>query len=122
MTRVVIDNIELDDAPMERVQFTSGEGAASLLADLVDGHRIAIYFVGVRAFRFAPLFDRRFLSVDGHYRRTVVEIMDSPWIADLRSLHEKAQETLPSELHHYVVPSDDGVWEFLAKGIDWELS
>lgn len=115
--RVLYDDIEFDDAPMECMRFFSARRAADLEIDTARGGRVVFEFSSVVAIRFAPMFDRRPIMVDGSYRRTLLVDDGSQWLSALRDSYAAAEESAPGSLEHYLVPSDDGVWEIVARGV-----
>jgi hypothetical protein len=79
-----------------------------------EGERRSIVFQGACALEYGPLLDRTMLFVDGVYQRTVVGWSESPWLAKtLRALLEDGKA--PEILNHYLMPSDDGVWQVIAR-------
>lgn len=116
MVRVVFEELVVDSAPMERFRFDASPPTGVLEVDTEDDERVSIVFEGVVGFRYVPsaCFDRRTIYVEGEYRPTVLLVEPSEWVREVVSAHEAQGEPLGSPLHHYVVPSDDGVWELLA--------
>ncbi|WP_044889903.1 hypothetical protein [Myxococcus hansupus] len=112
-----LDGLEIDDAPMEEVTFSAQGGRAQMAVDTADGRRVSLEFRGAVAMRMVPsvLVDRDQLRVDGRYRRCVLISDDSEWLRQLISASVHAKEPIDGALVHFIVPSDDWVWELLAR-------
>ncbi|WP_147443881.1 hypothetical protein [Corallococcus sicarius] len=113
---VLAEDLEFDDAPMEEVVFSSSSGGVRMRLDLHAGGSVGLEFRGVRAMRMVPsvFIDRNRLRVNGVYRRSVLVLERSEWLGDLVRASVSAGEPVSCRLSHYVVPSDDWVWELLA--------
>jgi hypothetical protein len=115
--RRVFQDVVLDDAPVESYAFSAHSTSARLEMDLADEQRASFVFDGVVGARQVPSveFDRGRLYVDGSYCRSVVEVQDSEWIAQILSAARERGEPARSNMRHYIVPSDDWVWEIIAR-------
>lgn len=116
MNSIEFKSLILDDAPMERASFDVGAGEFKLEVDTEDDKRVTLLFKRVMGMRFTPsvCFDRRSLYVEGCYIKTVIRIDNSQWIKEVNKAEEEASEPITKDVNHYVIPSDDGVWEILA--------
>ena len=115
--RQVFQDVVLDDAPVESYVFDASSGSARLDVDLADERRASFIFEGVIGVRQVPSveFDRRRLYIDGVYCRSVVEVQDSEWIATIVTAAKAQGGPVPTKIQHYIVPSDDWVWEIVAR-------
>lgn len=117
MNLIEFKSLILDDAPMERASFDTKTGEFKLEVDTEDDKRVTLLFKRVMGIRFIPsvCFDRRPLYIEGRYIKTVIRIDNSSWIQEINRAEEEASEPITKEVNHYVIPSDDGVWEVVAK-------
>ncbi|WP_147449063.1 hypothetical protein [Corallococcus terminator] len=85
--------------------------------DTFNGPRVLLVFRAVVGHRYVPsvLVDRSALYVQGDYRKSVLRVEPSDWCTEVVTAAKQEGAPILGELRHYVVPSDDGVWELLAK-------
>ncbi|NVJ19368.1 hypothetical protein HV826_35235 [Myxococcus sp. AM010] len=112
-----MEDLEIDDAPMEEVAFSAQSRGLRMAVDSVDGRRALLEFCDVAAMRMVPsaFVDRDQLRVDGRYRRCVLIVDESEWLRQLIAASERAKEPVNGVLIHFVVPGDDWVWELIAR-------
>ncbi len=115
--RLISKMLIIDDVPMEMVLFDSGTKLLKMTLEKESSEPATVWFQTVVAFRYEPsvMVDRRQLYVDGEYIRSVLLMEGSSWLVELRAKAAEQSESLPSHLQHFVIPSDDGVWEILAE-------
>jgi hypothetical protein len=113
---IVSKSLVIDDVPMEKVEFQSGSRVLRMSLEKEGGIPVVLVFRKVASFRFVPsvMYDRRNLFVEGEYIRSVLAIKGSEWLSDLLCQAAESSEPISHELCHFVVPSDEGVWEILA--------
>ncbi|EYF04996.1 hypothetical protein [Chondromyces apiculatus] len=114
MNSIVFPGLDLDDTPMEEFRYLAHWCFAMLTLDTSDGSRVELLFTGTLAHRFQPAPVREHLRIDGAYPRTLMRRERSPWMAALARKLDRTGDVLPQGLKHYVVPTNDGVWECLA--------
>ena len=120
MISLPYDDLRLDDAPREVVRVDAAANRMVIeLDDEVDA-RWRVTFAGVKAVRYVPsvLVDRRRLFVGSSYVKSILVEAPSPWIAELHHAEDRDGEAPSQGLHHYIVPSDEGVWELLARACE----
>ena len=120
MLTTVFEDLILDDAPMERFSFDGGTKRLKLAIDDDTGKTHHFCFEGVTGFRYHPTvcFDRRRIFVDGVYRKTILKEEDSEWIKELNHAEKEQLEPVSCSLGHYIFPSDEGVYELLARSVN----
>ncbi|MDY0093177.1 MAG: hypothetical protein RBT80_10820 [Candidatus Vecturithrix sp.] len=118
MNIIEFSSFILDDAPCEKAYFDSETREFRLEVDTENEQRVHLVFKRIFGIRFIPsvCYDRRSLYIGGHYVKTVVRIEPSQWILEIHRAEAEASEPITEGLIHYVIPSDDGVWEIVAKG------
>ncbi|MGH2351656.1 MAG: hypothetical protein ACRDI2_10055 [Chloroflexota bacterium] len=55
-------------------------------------------------------------------RQRVVEVVDSPWVEELRAAQRQIDHTATfmDRARHFLIPAPDGVIEVVAWGVQWE--
>ena len=119
MISIVFKDFVLDDAPMERFVFSGGGNRIELSVDDDNGRRHSFRFEGVSAFKYHPsdCFDRDPFYVGGIYRKTILLLKESEWVVELNRRESEQLEPVSNNLNHYLMPSDEGVYELLARSI-----
>ena len=114
--KIVFENIILDDAPLEKIMFDASTGNLIFEADLENEQRISFIFKTIRGMKQSPslLFDRAKHYINNEYKKTVIQIHDSDWIVKIKEAELSEGERISNKLEHYLIPSDDWVWEILA--------
>lgn len=115
--KIVYRGLLLGDVPMERVEFDPCSKSVIFELDLENEDRFRVSFEPVAGLRLTPsaCFDRRSLYVDGSYQRTILETTKSPWIDALHAGERASREPVSARIKHFLIPSDEGVWEILAE-------
>jgi hypothetical protein len=110
-------DLEIDDVPRELVRYDGYRQVATIELDDVDEVRRGFTFSDVVGLRLvpSPCFDRRRIFVDGSYVSTILVENGSEWIAEINAAERRAGEPETRDVAHFIVPSDAGVWEILAK-------
>ncbi len=80
--------------------------------------RVAVRFGAVRAIRVLAM--DCFIFYQGLARHSIQEVIDSPWIEELRSAASRmGQPRFLDGTHHFVIPAYDDVIEVVAKRLEW---
>ena len=114
----LVFDVEWRSVPSEKVCYDGvNETLHISLAEETDEF-VNLSFVRVCGIRLThtDCIDREMFFFDGFYHKALIQDMNSSWVAQvLPALQEQSRELI--ELKHYLLPSDKGVWEFLATSV-----
>ena len=114
--KVVYRDLVLGDVPMSASSLIHvlNQFFSNLISKTRIGFASPQPVVGLRLTP-SVCFDRHSLYVDGSYQRTILETTKSPWIDALHAGERASREQVSERIKHFLIPSDDGVWEILAE-------
>ncbi|MGK5086228.1 hypothetical protein WDW86_01615 [Bdellovibrionota bacterium FG-2] len=112
----VFEGTNFDDTPQEFASFDSNHKVLRFDVDTRDDGRKTLEFSEAIGFQYQPsaMVDRSEYFVGGEYVNTVLEVEGSDWIASLHSFQERLMEPISTSIRHFILLSDDGVWQILA--------
>ena len=111
--------IIFDDAPLERFIYSAKNSTVIFEADTEDEARITLTFIGVISFKFTPsfCFDRSKIYTNDGYNKSLLHVKESVWIEEINKAKVEYGEFKDNDLKHYLIPSDDGIWEIAAHDV-----
>ena len=125
MTVQTIENdLLIHETPLESIQLDGT--SVTVCLDDADGKRKRLLFRPYQAFRSTSEDCADFSFLDGlhngfpwkRYERPVYEVIDSPWIRDLRQSLAVPNDDFLEKSHHYVIHLGKNVVEIISWNVE----
>lgn len=117
--KVLHQDIEIHSVPLEKIEIT--DTVIKIDYDDIGGNRVRITFNTYQAFKITTIdcvsaqdYYNDFCYKNGIHHRYILEVIDSPWIKDLRNNLTDTTATFLDKAHHYFLLLGDNVLEIIA--------
>ena len=122
-TIVVTKDFEIHTTPLEKVIMDAYE--IQIFLDDINEKRYKIRICPYQAYRIVTIdcfsiatYYNEYCTRDGVYHTHILEVVESEWIKELKNSLTDTHAIFLNEAKHYVLPLQENVIEFVAKGFD----
>lgn len=119
ITKVLHEDIEIHSVPLEKIEIT--DTAIKINYDDINENRVYLTFNTYQAFKIITIdcvsaqdYYNDFCYKNGIHHRYILEIIDSPWIKNLKSSLTDVTANFLDKAHHYFLLLGDNVLEIIA--------
>lgn len=114
-TKAIYENIEIHTVPLEDISISDIEIIIEF--DDINKKRIKLIFKPYQAFKVTTIdcisvrdYDTNISYMNGRYHRHIIEILDSPWISELKKCPLGSNHSFMGKAHHYfLLLGDNGI-------------